>query len=375
MKGCETDMNFDFFMPVKVVSGKGALLKNGELLKSFGKKVLVITGGASAEKSGALGDVKNVLEETGSEYKIYNKIGPNPLIEHCCEAAHIALEMKADYIIGIGGGSPMDAAKAAAVYAAHPDCDPEEIYSLPFAPKRIPLVLVGTTSGTGSEVSGVSVLTNGKTGRKKSIGGVYADVSFACPEYTYTVPYATTVSTCVDALSHAAEGWFSPNISSAVKFFAEKGLPLVFSGLKNLVETGKTPDEEGRDNLYYGSLFAGMVLNSCGTAFPHPMGYVLTEDFAVPHGFACGAFLPYLVERGIKYTPEKADEFFSLISSTPEEFTAVLKKAVDISSVSMTKEQAESYAERWIDSPNFKRVPGGFDEALALELLCRLFVK
>lgn len=368
-------MNFDFFMPVKVISGKGAVVKSSEEFKKRGKSFLIVTGGSSAAKSGALDDICTVLKEIGAEYKIYDKIGPNPLIENCHEAAQIAIEMNADCIIGIGGGSPMDAAKAVSVYAVHKECSPEDIYALPAGAEHLPLILVGTTSGTGSEVSGVSVLTNGATGRKKSIGGIYADISFGCPEYTNTMPYSVTVSTAVDALSHAVEGWFSPKISDSVKVFAVKGLPMIYSALKKLVETKELPDEAGREELYYGSLYAGMVLNACGTAFPHPMGYVLTEDYGFPHGFACGAFLPAFVERGEKYAPEKAQELFELISSDLGEFTALLQKAVDISKVSMTEEEALEYSNRWENQKNFKIVPGGYTKEDAFELLKKLFVK
>ncbi len=368
-------MNFDFFMPVKIISGKGAVLKSGAEFEKRGKRFLIVTGGSSAEKSGALGDIRSVLEDAGAEYKIYDKIGPNPLIESCHEAAQLACGMKADCIIGIGGGSPMDAAKAVAVYAVHEGCSPEDIYSFGAGAAHLPIILVGTTSGTGSEVSGVSVLTSGAAGRKKSIGGIYADVSFGCPEYTNTMPYSVTLSTAVDALSHAVEGWFSPKISDSVKVFAVKGIPIIYSELKRLVETKELPDEEDRERLYYGSLYAGMVLNACGTAFPHPMGYVLTEDYGFPHGFACGAFLPAFVQRGVKYAPEKAEELFELISSDMGEFTDILEKAVDISNVSMTREQALEYSNRWENQKNFKIVPGGYTKEDAFELLKKLFVK
>lgn len=368
-------MNFDFFMPVKIISGKGAVLKSGDEFRKRGKSFLIVTGGTSAAKSGALEDVCSVLNEIGAVYKVYDKIGPNPLIENCHEAARTADEMEADCVIGIGGGSPMDAAKAVSVYAVHKECSPEDIYALPQGAEHLPLILVGTTSGTGSEVSGVSVLTNGATGRKKSIGGIYADVSFGCPQYTATMPYSVTVSTAVDALSHAVEGWFSPKISDSVKVFAVKGLPMIYSALKKLVDTKELPDEEGREELYYGSLYAGMVLNACGTAFPHPMGYVLTEDYGFPHGFACGAFLPAFAARGEKYAPEKAKELFELLSSDLEEFTALLEKAVDISKVSMTEEQALEYSNRWENQKNFKIVPGGYTKEDAFELMKKLFVK
>ena len=103
-------MDFNLSLPVKVISGRDCVLKNSEKLCSFGKSCLIVTGGKSAVLSGALEDVKIALEKENIGYTVYNKIGPNPLLNLCFEGGKLARETKADFIIGIGGGSPLDAA-------------------------------------------------------------------------------------------------------------------------------------------------------------------------------------------------------------------------------------------------------------------------
>ena len=133
---------------------------------------------------------------------------------------------------------------------------------------------------------------------KKSIGGAdcYASLVFADPKYTYSMNFDITASTALDAYAHAVEGWFSKRFNDEAKVYAEKALPLIFKGLKYMAETGKIPNNELRDDMVYGALYAGLELNICGAAFPHTVGYVLTENFGIPHGKACTAFANYFMK-------------------------------------------------------------------------------
>jgi Iron-containing alcohol dehydrogenase. len=151
-------MDFNFFMPVKVVSGYGCFENSQDELKPLGKRCLIVTGKNSAKTNGALKTAEKVLKDAGIDYLIYDKIIPNPLLSSCYEAGIMARKFRADFILGIGGGSPLDSAKAAAVFASNPSMQPEDIYKCNFS-KALPIVLVGTTAGTGSEVTATAVLT------------------------------------------------------------------------------------------------------------------------------------------------------------------------------------------------------------------------
>ena len=362
-------MNINAYMPARIVSGKGCVAANAALLTGLGKKCLIVTGGRSAETSGALADCAAALESGAVPYERYAKIAPNPTVESCFEAGALAREAGAEFIVGIGGGSAQDAAKAVAIFAANPEMAVMDIYSRTIPAKRLPLALIGTTAGTGSEVTGVSVLTNGATGRKKSISGAdcYADVSFCDYRYTLSVPFDTTVSTALDAYCHAAEAYLASSCNDLVALYALKAI-----GLLHEFVGAPSPEaltEALREQLYIGSLYAGLAINVAGTDFPHTVGYYLTENYGVPHGKACAVFMPVLIERAKKYCPEKLGAIEEITGCDAAAFAAKIKQAAAVS-VSIDREEAERVAQRWSAGvKNFDRSPGGFtveDAALAL---------
>lgn len=367
-------MDFNFYMPTKVLSGKDAVLRHADVFSQYGSKCLIVTGGTSAKKSGALDDVTKALEQENIAYRIFDEVKQNPLAEDCYRAGQIARDFEVDFILGIGGGSALDSAKAVAAYATNKTLSAEGIYDYDFLLTPLPLLLVGTTAGTGSEVTGTAVLTRAD-GTKKSVNGkyFYAKVAFADPKYTYSVPMEVTVSTALDALCHATEGWFSNNTGDLSFLFARKALPELYSALTIFYENRELPNEMARDILYYASLYAGITLNACGMGFPHAMGYVLTEDFNIPHGRACAAFLPKYVSRGMEFKNVDARDYFSLIGSNFPEFQKTISALADVGSVHMTKEQIETYKARWQDVKNFKNSPGGYTALEAGALLESLF--
>lgn len=356
-------MSLSFFMPSKVIGGDEAVIKNSFIFSSLGKKAIIITGKSSAEKSGALNDVKVALDRENIEYTVYNKINENPLLSLCFEAGKTAYDFSADFMIGIGGGSVLDATKAAAIFADNPNFSQDDIYTRKIPAKHLKTVLIGTTSGTGSEVSSVSVMTHDKTGVKKSISGpdCYADYVFADDRYTFSMPYNTTVSTALDALAHITEGFFSPKMTESEMLFANEGIPMLVSALKEINETKALPNENLRRKLYTASLYAGMVLNTCGTGFPHPLGYVLTEYKGIPHGKACTYFYEFFLSRAKEFEREKFDKFIRLTKIKEDELIRIVNELTDIK-VCFTDEEKERIKKRFTSNPprNFQNSPGGF---------------
>lgn len=370
-------MDFNLNLPVNVISGKNCVKENSSLIKNFGTKCIIVTGGSSAKKSGALDDVLYALEKENIESVIYDKIGPNPRLDNCFEAGKLSCDFGAEFVIGIGGGSPLDAAKAVAIYASNTDFDMYDIYSSEKRKKALPLVLIGTTAGTGSEVGKVSVLTDPQTNRKKSIAytDCFPSLTFADPTYTYSVPYNITVSTALDALAHAIEGYMSPKCTDIPTLFGEKAIDLIWQGLTTLYRTKENPDEEMREKLYYGSLYAGITLAYCGTAFPHPLGYILTENYDIPHGKACTAFMSEFFERSEKYEKEKAEKVLSIVNVSSDEFKKIITELTDLPKLKMTAEEIDTYCSRFETIPNnFKFSPGGFTKDEAVEIYRRKFL-
>ncbi len=366
-------MIHSIYMPVKCFWGKNCVTENSSEL-ALGKSCLIVTGKSSAKISGALDDAISALKKEKISFDIFNEIGENPLISACHKAGEAARKINADFILGIGGGSVLDASKAIAIYASNSELSPIDIYKREYSSRPLPVALIGTTAGTGSEVTAVAVLTNDKTGIKKSISGAdcYAAVSFCDSKYTYSVPYSTTVSTALDAFAHATEGFFTAKCSGVLRLFAEKCIPEIYSRLELLSKTDKI-SEEIRDRLYYASIYAGLVINTCGTAFPHPLGYILTENYAVPHGTACAAFFDPFIDRCEKFSCDKFNDFCNMTDSI-QNVKNVISSLTRLDNISIGKENAEEYARRWQDiiPKNFTASPGGLTQREAAEILARI---
>ena len=361
-------MNISSYMPVDVFYGKNALLENGKELKKLGSRCLIVTSPTAAKKSGALDDAVKVLSQEGIEYEIFDRIEENPLTSTCHSAGTAAYEFKADFILGIGGGSPLDASKAIAVFASNRHMEPDDIYTAEIKNTPQPAALVGTTAGTGSEVTAVSVLTNSKTGFKKGVGGkaYYAKVAFCDPSYTSSMPYSVTVSTALDAMAHALESILCLDANDMSDLYAYKAVELLTEGLQRLdkIQSAEEINEDTRDLLYTASLIAGYSLNITGTCFPHTVGYILTERFNIPHGRACAAFTPEFLERGRKHMPEKTEKVLKAANMNFDDFVALIKRLAAIPELRLSQEEIDKIALRWNDSiKNFCRTPGGYTAA------------
>lgn len=369
------DYNFSFYMPVNIFGGNSPLQNNKNVFSELGKKCLIVTGASSAKKSGALDDLIEIFNELNIEYSVFDKITENPLTATCYEGGKNAREINADFIVGIGGGSPLDASKAVCVYATNPHIVNDDIYTAEVKNPPLPLALIGTTAGTGSEVSGVSVLTR-ENGRKQSVSGknYYAKYVFADAKYTYSVPYYTTVSTALDALAHAVESMFSPRADFLTQKFALIATEMIYPILEKLSCSEDLPTEEDRNTLYFASLYAGFALNKGGTGFPHGMGYALTEDYNVPHGLACAVFLPAYLKEAENKNPDLYNELLKSMNTTSEKLEKMIQNFCDFD-FTIPQDKINEYEIRWENLKNFKNSPTEFNNKDAARLMTDLFVR
>ena len=360
-------MDFTFYMPAQVFSGEGCLAAHFDRVAALGRRCLLVTGRHGAAASGALAEVQTLCGQNGIETFVFDGIAANPLLSSCTAAARMAQQVRAEFIIGIGGGSAMDAAKAIAWLAANRAEDVAGLYARTLPQPPLACVLIGTTAGTGSEVTAVSVLTVDGSGQKKSVTDprCYARYVFADPRYTASMSPAITASTALDAFAHAAEGYLSPLCTDAPAAFAEKAMPLLAEGLRALC-AGRN-DAAVRQSLLYGSLWAGMVINQTGTAFPHPLGYILTEQCGTPHGMACAVFLPALLERAERYAPDKQERIAACFGGRDELFRVL--RTLTAPAPRLRAEQIEACRDRLTGCKHYARTPGDFDAEQALALL------
>ena len=337
----------DFFMPVALFTGSECISKNQTLFQAYGKRCAIITSQHAAEKSGALRDVTEALHLENIDYCIFHEICQNPSVVSCIKAGKMAREEGADFLIGIGGGSAMDAAKAAAVFAANSELDEDGFYSRQWQKKPLPVLLVGTTSGTGSEVTKVSVLTDNKH-RKHSIKDdrLFAAVSFGDSRYTQNLPLPITLTTGVDVLAHCTESYFSKRADELSRSFAVRGIRLLVEPLLAAAE-GASLSPKQREQLYQASIFGGLSINSTSTCFPHNVGYFLTELYGVPHGFACATFLPDLLQYEEEFDPAYTEGFYRELNVGKDALLQLTAKCLPAPSITMTEQEINRLLPRW----------------------------
>ncbi|WP_343252766.1 iron-containing alcohol dehydrogenase [Ligaoa zhengdingensis] len=371
-------MDFNFFLPTRVISGAGCVRKGGAVFSALGRRCLIITGRHSAKLSGALDDCTAALTEQGVTYEVFDGISPNPLLSSCEEAGRRAQAFGADFLIGIGGGSPLDATKAAAFFATGLVHGTELYGKLPDC--ALPFVLIGTTAGTGSEVTPYSVLTVDETGRKKSFCDhtghrTFAVCAFADPHYTEALPYGITISTALDALCHAIEGYFSSKATDLSDLFAARAVSLLVDALRAV---HKRPNDGDipyavRERLLYGSLYAGVTISTTGTGFCHPLGYFLSEEHQIPHGQACAVYLRAFLREAKAHCFEKYAHLFASLGYGGSSVSALIGELLDAPLPHLTDEQLREVAHRCAPTANFATSPGVFTEEKAYTLLKEVF--
>lgn len=343
--------NLNTYMPVEVVSGKDCI-KNFDRYNSLGKKCAIITGKNMYKKCSVIDDLKESLSRNGVSYVLICEAENNPTPQNVFSMAKKVVDFGAEFIIGVGGGSSMDAAKAAALVITNPGVTEENIFKFDFKNKPLPSILIGTTAGTGSEVMPSSVLTipgkNNIIKKGLKTRDSYAVFALCDPQYTYTLPVNYTVSTALDSVCHAIEAMYSKNANDFTRVYAHKALKCVMNSLKEFKETFVITSKM-RDDFYYGSIMAGMALNNGGTSCAHSLGYLLTTMHDVPHGFACAAFIGEFLKR-CSAIYDVSDTLASLGFNTTDEFTAFVKELNGKYSniPALTDAQVESYAEESI---------------------------
>ncbi len=360
-------------MPVKLYTGKGILEKHKEQLAELGGRCFVITGKSSAVRSGALADIQRIFEETGTEYEIYDGISVNPSVSSCIEAGRKAYAFQASYIMGIGGGSPLDAAKAAAVFAANPELDEKGLYAMTWN-RVLPTVLVGTTAGTGSEVTKVSVLTNSE-GRKKSVHHdlLYPVLAFGDPAYTASMGRTLTLTTGTDALTHLTESFFSKKANDISRACSIEGIRNLIPLLEKAADHFDDLTEEDRETIYNASILGGMAIAATGTVFPHNVGYYFTEEYQIPHGFASALLTDDLLSFEETCDREYADAFYERTGISHERFRKLLRKVLPEYEIHLSEETLQDILPRWQNNGTVKNTRGDITSEEIGKMLRRKF--
>ncbi len=366
----------DFYMSTRLITGNNCILNNAEMFSEMGQRCLIVTGKSSAKRCGALGDVTEALGRVGIGYSIYDEIVQNPTIASCIEAGKLAKGYGADFIIGIGGGSPLDAAKIVAVCAANPKTEEDDLYARKWIKDALPVLLIGTTAGTGSEVTPVSVLTDSR-GRKRSIRDerIYAKISFGDPRYTETLPRKFVLSTAVDALAHCIESYFSKKANDISAAFALRGAAILRETLGSVLQSNTKLDSDQRERLYNASILGGLAISVTGTTFPHNMGYFLSEDYGVAHGNACAVYLPELLRYAEKCAPERISSFFAAIGGDIDCLIDLIERITPKLDIILTEEDIKRLMPRWENNSSVASTVGNVTADMIEKILRDKFCK
>lgn len=338
-------MEFIYNIPTKLFFGENVIQKHREVFRNMGKKALIVTGRSSAKKNGSLFDVMQILDELEIAFCVFDQVEENPSIETIEKGRSVALEETIDFVIGIGGGSPLDAAKAIALFTKNPQVEVESIFSSPQL-TYLPVLTIPTTAGTGSEVTPYSIVTVKKESTKKNLGQkIYPYAAFLDYRYMEDLSYDITVNTAIDALTHLIEGYLNTNATMLSDLYAKEGFSYFHECFHALER--KTIDSAIRKKLLYVSLLAGMVITQTGTSLPHGMGYALTYYKHLPHGLANGVLLlEYL--KSFQDTTKLNQMLGYMKVNSLEELNQILKPFLNIS-ISVNKEEIKMYAKEFYE--------------------------
>jgi len=302
---------FEFRIPPVVIFGRGALQQHaGEQAARFGRRALIVSG-RTATRSGAARRLSEILTAAGVEAELFDQVEPEPsaaTVDACVEAARRA---DAQVVLGIGGGSPLDVAKAAAgIFALggkteqyHP---PE---NRPIDRPGLPFIGIPTTAGTAAEITQNAVIHNHTLHCKIGMRSPHwvPQVAIVDPELTDSMPPDLTARTGVDVLTHALEGYVSRRAVPVTDALALKAIEFVGRYLPCAVQNGS--DTEARDAMALASMTAGMAFANTGVGAAHSLAHALGALHGVPHGTACALLLPYVMEYNLS---EAGDKFASV---------------------------------------------------------------
>ncbi len=352
-------------MPTIVYSESDCVRKHAQEIGKLGTKALIVTGRHSARKNGSLLDVQAALDEQGISYVIYDKIEENPSVETVMEARDFGLAHAADFVIGIGGGSPLDAAKAIALMMKHPDLDERVLYQ-PIPLQYLPLVCVPTTCGTGSETTPYAILTLHSQRTKQSIRHrIFPQLALLDAKYLRSLSRQGLVHTCVDALAHLVESYLNTNSNELNRIYSTQGLRMWAQFKEHLKEDALTQEDYWQ--MLHTSMIAGMAIAQTGTSLPHGMSYPLTYEMGVPHGKAVGVFLGGYVS--LYRDREAAADVLQLLGFTDcEELCRYLKEL--LGELSVSEELLQQDAQRILQNPEKLK---NYPFAVTLEELKDLF--
>ncbi len=301
-----------FLVPPQISFGPNSLDYLGTLQ---GERAMLVTGGSSMKKFGFLDRAEKHLTQAGLSCKIIDGVEPNPSVKTVLRGKEEMLAFKPDWIIAIGGGSALDAAKIMWVFYEHPELnfkDIIDVFSIPKLRNKARFIAIPSTSGTASEITAFSVITDSEKKIKYPLVSpeIIPDIAIVDPEIPATMPPHITANTGMDVMAHAVEAFVSINASDYTDPLALRAIEMVFEYLPLAVADGK--NLKAREKMHNASTLAGMAFSNASLGIIHSLAHKIGGELHIDHGLANAILLPYVIQFNYQAAAEK----FSVIEKT-----------------------------------------------------------
>ncbi|WP_299551695.1 iron-containing alcohol dehydrogenase [Seonamhaeicola sp.] len=367
--------SFTYHQPTEIIFGAGKVQEVGDIVKKYGSRCLVVTTPAIEATQPMYDRVIKLLEDAGIAVAHYDQVIPNPTTQVSAAGATLAQEHKADVILGLGGGSSMDAAKAIAVEASHDGSAWDYLfYKKEPTKKTLPVISISTTSGTGSQVTQVSVITNTEERDKSALYHplIFPAVCIVDPELMVTLPNFITAPTGFDVFCHAFESAIHPGSGAYIDLLAWEAIEHVVEYLPKVLEDPK--NVEYREKMAWADTLAGLCIASAGVTLPHGMGMAIGGMYPhVAHGEALAIVYPACTKFTASSAPQAYGRMAKLMDPELGDLSneaaaghaehAIVKflKAIGmykkLSDVNMPEHEIEALAEQCMVLPDYENNP------------------
>lgn len=368
--------SFDFVEHTAIHFGRGRAEEVGALVAALGNRCLVVCGGDINARTGLIDRVTRNLQAAGVDSVVFDGARPNPTSVQADQGAHLAQSERVNVVLGVGGGSSMDLAKAIAVGATHEGSAWDyRLYSdKPITDATLPIITLNTTAGTGSQVGPVAVITNESENSKFALvdARLCPRACIVDPELTLSVPAATTARTGFDVFTHAFESMLHPNRSPMTDMFAVEAITNVVTYLPRALANGH--DSEARSHMGWADLLAGLCIANAGTVLPHGIAMAIGGNATqVAHGEALAVMYPEFT----RYTWSSAEAQFAALArifdkslvDTPQtkaaeascelmdDFLRQIGLYTDLKRVGVQGETLDNIADHSVRLPDYKMNP------------------
>ena len=367
--------NFEYEQTTKIYFGRGKAVQLPQIAASYGKRILLVTGRKSSSSQKLYEKILADLRQEGIYAVHYDGVGQNPTTEQVDAGTEIARKEQVEAVIGVGGGSVLDSAKAIAMAAVNPGKAWDYLfYKTPQPTKTLPVIAVTTTSGTGSQVTQVAVITETRTKTKSAVFNnlIYPKAAIVDPELVQSLPEHITASTGFDAFCHCFESYLHINASPYTDLVALEGIRMTAKYLERAVKDGN--DLEAREGMAWADTCGGLAIANAGTTLPHGIGMTISGHCpSIMHGEALALCYPSFTRLTCKAAQEKFSAVGRILNpglwqvsqeeaaeQCCDEIDKLLKKIgmwMNFKSFGVDKEMLKTIALRSHDLPDYRSNP------------------